>query len=260
MTMNLSEHVRTRLGIYLKHFRTYSHGTGHNWEYLFYNILHAFGFHGGSASTICVSIEEDGEFCFKADGHFFMKDDLQFLPPMMSSFSISQNGQNTVVRFKPDPELFPDAIYDVQILILIMKDYAYLHSGQTIVWKDMRIHYKNGIKDLLLNELGVTGSILFSQNYHATVALSQNDTGEVKIIDYLNDKRTDGGVHAYALKKAVKSTFPDIAKAGYTAVLVVFAPYEYDIKFEDSTYGKIGSMPKMYLDDITKAVAELNND
>ena len=87
----------------------------------------------------------------------------------------------------------------------------------------MRIHYKNGIKDLLVNEFGVTGSILFSQNYHATVALSQNDTGEVKIIDYLNDKRTDGGVHAYAQKKAVKSTFPDIAKAGYTAVLVVFA-------------------------------------
>lgn len=258
--MNLAEHIRTRLGMYLHTFRTYSGGVGHNWEYLFYNILHAFGFYGGSASTICISIEEDGEFCFKADGHFFMKDDLQFLPPMMSSFSISQNGLDTVVRFKPDSELWPDAVYDVQILILIMKDYAYLHPDQTVVWKDMRIHYKSGIKDLLVNEFGVNGDILYSVNNHATIALSQNDTGEVKIIDYLNDKRTDGGVHVYALEKAVKSIFPDIAKAGYTAVLVVFAPYEYDIKFEGSTYWKIGSMPKMYLDDITKAVAELNND
>lgn len=258
--MNLSEHIRTRLGMYLKTFRTYSGGVGHNWEYLFYNILHAFGFYGGSASTICVSVEEDGEFCFKADGHFFMKDDLQFLPPMMSSFSISQDGLNTVVRFKPDPELWPDTIYDVQILILIMKDYAYLHPDQIIVWKDLQIHYKNGIKDLLVNEFGVTGHILFSQNNHAAIALSQNDTGEVKIIDYLNDKRTDGGEHANALKKAVKSTFPDIAKAGYTAGLIVHAPYEHDIKFEGSTYWKVGSMPKMYLDDITKAVAELNND
>lgn len=258
--MNLSEHIRTRLGMYLQTFRTYSGGVGQNWEYLFYNILHAFGFYGGSALTICVSVEKDGEFCFKADGHFFMKDDLQFLPPMMSSFSISQNGLDTVVRFKPDSELWPDAVYDVQILILIMKDYAYLHPDQAVVWKDEHIHYKNGIKDLLVNEFGVTGNLLFSRSDHTAIALSKNNTGEVEIIDYLNDRRTDGGVHAYALKKAVKSSLPDIAKAGYTAVLIIHAPYEYDIKFEGSTHGKIGSMPQMYLDDITKAVAELNND
>ena len=255
--MNLSEHIRTRLGMYLEHPRTYSGNVALDWDYLFYCILRAFGFYGGSATTIEVSISEDGEFCFKADGHIFLNNDLLFLTPMMSSFHISQTGQNTELRYKPDPVLWPEAIYDVQYLLHMMKDYAYMHPGQTIIWKGQRIHYENGIKDLLINEFGVKGDILFALSDNTAIALSKNGTGEVRIIDYLNDKRTDGGVHASALKNAVKSIFPDIAEAGYIAVMIVHAPYASGIEFEGSTHYKIGSMPKKYLDDIVKAVAKL---
>ena len=254
--MLLKEHIRHRKGIYLSIGNTFMGYVVHDCHYLFYCVLQAFGFCGGDAKTITISME-NGEFCFSADGLIFLNDEFWPIQPMMSSFFVSQTKEKTVVRFQPDPELWPDQIYDELFLVHIMKDYAYMHP-QTIVWKGQPIRYKNYGKDMLVNEFGVSGDIFTVHSDNISIYIEKTDNGGNKVVDYVNYKRTDGGVHAYTLKNAIKTHFPELAKAGYIAVMIVLSPFERNIQYEASTKRKVGSMPEKYLKQIEKAVTDLN--
>ena len=71
--------------------------------------------------------------------------------------------------------------------------------------------------------------------------------------------RAGGGRHTYALKKAVKEHFPQIAEAGYDALLVVSVWSSRDVVIEGSTFNKVGNISEEYLKDIENAVKELKN-
>ena len=47
-------------------------------------------------------------------------------------------GSGTTVRFKPDPEMFDDTVYDYEILHTRMREQAFLNAGLTIILRDER--------------------------------------------------------------------------------------------------------------------------
>ena len=253
--MLLKEHIRYHWGMYLGVGATYSRGIGQDCYYLFYCVLQAFGFCGGDAKTITISLE-DGEFCFSADGLIYLNEEFWAIQPMMSSFYVSQTKERSVVRFQPDPELWPEQHYDEKFLVNIMKDYAYMHP-QTIIWKGQPIRYKYLGKDMFVNEFGVNGEIFTVHADNISIDIAKTDNGEIKVIDYVNYRRTDGGVHAYTLKNAIKTQFPELAKAGYIAAMHVLSPFEKNIQYEDNMRRRVGSMPEKYLKQIEKAVTDL---
>ena len=53
-------------------------------------------------------------------------------------------GSGTTVRFKPDPEMFDDTVYDYEILHTRMREQAFLNAGLTIILRDEREGMEQG--------------------------------------------------------------------------------------------------------------------
>ena len=254
--MTHREHVRERIGMYLNSAGTYDGWAVRNWNYLFYCVLHSFGNLASDADTIHIDLE-DGEFTFTANGMVYFEEVFWFYPALMSSFSVTQTQEKTVVKFKPDPEIWPNMLFDEQYLVHIMEDYAYLHSSHTIIFRGQSI--KGCLKDLFEKKYGAKGEILEANKERVTIILAQTGTGDVRILDYVGGMRTGGGRHAYALKKAVKEHFPQIAEAGYDALLVVSVWSSRDVVIEGNTFNRVGNISEEYLKYIDNAVKELKN-
>ena len=63
----------------------------------------------------------------------------------------------TTVRFKPDPEMFDETVYDYEILHNRMREQAFLNGGLTIILRDERegkeqddtLYYQGGIREFV---------------------------------------------------------------------------------------------------------------
>ena len=67
--------------------------------------------------------------------------------------------RGTIVTFKPDPEIFPETVYNADILSARLRELAFLNKGLTITLSDQRtqkervFHYDGGIMSFV-QELG----------------------------------------------------------------------------------------------------------
>lgn len=78
------------------------------------------------------------------------------------------NWRGTIVRFKPDPEIFGDLVFKAALLYQMVRAKAYLFKGVEINWwcdpslieenssvpQSMKLHYPKGIEDYLIDTIG----------------------------------------------------------------------------------------------------------
>ena len=55
----------------------------------------------------------------------------------------------TLTRFTPDPEIFNDYQYKEEYIESLLKNYVFLNSGLTILYNGVKFHSRNGLVDLL---------------------------------------------------------------------------------------------------------------
>ncbi len=129
----------------------------------------------------------------------------------------------TTVRFKPDPEMFEDTVYDYETLHVRMREQAFLNAGLRITIADERpesankeeserrdsMCYEGGIREFVsyLNRskqplhpdvIYVSGN---REDSEAEIALQWNDSYNEAIYAYVNDINTkEGGTHLDGVK------------------------------------------------------------
>ena len=178
----------------------------------------------------------------------------------------------TTVRFKPDPEMFDDTVYDYEILHTRMREQAFLNGGLKITLEDQRegreqsdsMRYEGGIREFVawLNQhktpihedvIYLSGS---KSDAVAEVALQYNDGFNETLISFANDIHTpEGGMHETGFKTALtrvinsygqkyniikgddKVSGEDV-REGIAAVISVKLP---EAQFEGQTKQKLGN-------------------
>ena len=130
----------------------------------------------------------------------------------------------TVVRFKPDPEIFEDTVYDYETLHVRMREQAFLNAGLHISTEDRRgdelirdeMLYKGGIREFVnyLNrsKTAIHNDVIFMtgsrENSIAEVALQYNDSYNETILSFANNIHTpEGGMHETGFKTALTRVF-----------------------------------------------------
>ena len=178
----------------------------------------------------------------------------------------------TTVRFKPDPEMFDDTVYDYEILHTRMREQAFLNGGLTITLEDQRegkenretMCYEGGIREFVsyLNKhkspiheevIYLSGS---RNDAIAEIAMQYNDGFNENLISFANDIHTpEGGMHETGFKTALtrvinaygqknniikgedKVSGEDV-REGIAAVISVKLP---EAQFEGQTKQKLGN-------------------
>jgi len=167
-------------------------------------------------------------------------------PPISSTKE--QNG--TLVNFIPDEEIFKDYQYKDEYVETLLKNYVFLNSGLTIVYNGKKFYSKNGLVDLL-NE-NMTSEPLYPiihlQGEDIEVVLTHaNQYGE-EYYSFVNGQHTtQGGTHLSAFResatKVIKEYFnknfeyADI-RSGFIAAISVKVE---EPVFESQTKTKLGS-------------------
>lgn len=177
----------------------------------------------------------------------------------------------TLVRWKPDPQIFGDLKYDPERLTRRMRELAYLNRDVTLVFRNERdgtpeevFHYKRGLEAFVehLNENKETlhPPIYFGgarDNVIVEVALQYNDGYQEAVLCFANMINTpDGGTHlsgfrtaltrvinAYARKQGIlKDKDPNLTgddvREGLAAVVSVKLP---NPQFESQTKVKLAN-------------------
>ena len=178
----------------------------------------------------------------------------------------------TVVRFKPDPEMFDDTVYDYETLHTRMREQAFLNGGLTITLEDRRegrenretMCYEGGIREFVryLNKhkAPIHEDVIYLSGSKgdaiAEVALQYNDGYNENMISFANDIHTpEGGMHETGFKTALtrvinaygqknniikgedKVSGEDV-REGISAVISVKLP---EAQFEGQTKQKLGN-------------------
>lgn len=177
----------------------------------------------------------------------------------------------TLTRFKPDPEIFDEVVYDFETVQTRLREMAFLNRGLLIVLHDERteaecrfqfdggitsfVEYLNKAKDTLHHK-----PVYFSierDSISAEVALQYNTSYSENIHSFANTIRThEGGTHEAGFKIALTRVVNDYARRqnllkenmenlsgedireGLTAILSVKLP---DPQFEGQTKTKLGN-------------------
>ena len=229
------------------------------------------GLHGVGASVVNalsewleVQVHKDG----KIHQMKFSRGDI--VEPITVIGSTDRTG--TTVRFKPDPEMFDDTVYDYEILHTRMREQAFLNGGLTITLEDERegremretMCYEGGIREFVryLNKhkTPIHEEVIYLSGSKgdaiAEVALQYNDGYNENMVSFANDIHTpEGGMHETGFKTALtrvinaygqknniikgedKVSGEDV-REGISAVISVKLP---EAQFEGQTKQKLGN-------------------
>ncbi|MBQ9686476.1 MAG: DNA topoisomerase (ATP-hydrolyzing) subunit B [Oscillospiraceae bacterium] len=178
----------------------------------------------------------------------------------------------TTVRFKPDPEMFDDTVYDYDVLHTRMREQAFLNAGLAITISDERegreqsdvLCYEGGIREFVAylnkHKTPIHEDVIYLSGAKgdavAEIALQYNDGYNETLVSFANDIHTpEGGMHETGFKTALtrvinaygqknniikgddKVSGEDV-REGIAAVISVKLP---EAQFEGQTKQKLGN-------------------
>ena len=126
----------------------------------------------------------------------------------------------TTVRFKPDPEMFEDTVYDYDILHTRMREQAFLNGGLYISTEDKRegkeqkdeMCYEGGIREFVSfinqNKTPLHSNVIYMKgeraDSEAEIALQYNDSYNEITVSFANNIHTpEGGMHETGFRAAL---------------------------------------------------------
>ena len=126
----------------------------------------------------------------------------------------------TTVRFKPDPEMFDETVYDYETLHTRMREQAFLNGGLYISTEDRRpgkeqkdeMCYAGGIREFVSfinqNKTPLHNEVIYMKgersDSEAEIALQYNDSYNEVIVSFANNIHTpEGGMHETGFRAAL---------------------------------------------------------
>lgn len=159
-----------------------------------------------------------------------------------------ENG--TYVKFVPDKDIFLNYKYNDEFVETMMKNYSFLNTGLTIVYNGRRIHSRNGLVDLLSENM--TNDPLYPiMHFTGTdievVITHANQYGE-EYYSFVNGQHTtQGGPHLSAFREAVSRTIKEFYGKNFeysdirNGMVAAISIKVQEPVFESQTKTKLGS-------------------
>jgi len=159
-----------------------------------------------------------------------------------------ENG--TEVIFIPDPEMFGNYFYISEYVDNLLKNYVYLNSGLVINFHDNKFFSRNGLRDLLEENMDKEGlyPVIHLKGDDIEIAFTHGYQYGEEYYSFVNGQNTtQGGTHLIAFKEAIVRTIRDFYKKEYDAADIrssVIAAISIKVEepiFESQTKTKLGS-------------------
>jgi len=230
------------------------------------------GLHGVGL-TVVNALSEYVEVTVKKDGSVYRQRFSRGQPVSQLEVIGTTDEHGTTIKFKPDPEIFPDPHFDSDQIKSKIEYASFLNPGIKIKFSDERFPQKEikeyyseqGIPELI-NKLNkdkqVLTNIIYAKKQQDSMqiefALQYNNSYDEKVLSFVNDVRTtEGGMHEVGFRSAltraiinyaaeakngkenveVKLTGDDI-REGLTAVVSLLMQ---NPEFEGQTKEKLGN-------------------
>lgn len=162
--------------------------------------------------------------------------------------NISERG--TYIYFEPDDTMFEKYKYNEEFIETMLRNYAYLNTGLTIRFNDKKISSRNGLLDLL-NE-NITADMLYPiihlKGEDIEIAFTHTDQYGEEYYSFVNGQHTThGGTHQSAFREAVGRTIKEFYNKNMeltdirNGIVAAVAISVEEPVFESQTKTKLGS-------------------
>ena len=160
-----------------------------------------------------------------------------------------ENG--TSVFFRPDDTLFKNYRFQPEFIETMLRNYTYLNTGLTIMFNGHRIQSRNGLEDLLADNMTTPElyPIIHLTGQDIEIALTHTNQYGEEYYSFVNGQHTTmGGTHQSAFKEHIAKTlkefygknidYQDIRNGIVGAIAINFN----EPQFESQTKIKFGSL------------------
>lgn len=162
----------------------------------------------------------------------------------------SDDESGTSIYFEPDNTLFKGYNFHDDIVEVMLRNYTYLNSGLTIMYNGRRIKSRNGLEDLLNDNMTNDGlyPIIHIAGEDIEIAFTHaNQYGE-EYHSFVNGQHTtQGGTHQSSFKEHIAKTIKEFFNKNYeytdirNGIVAAIAVNVNEPVFESQTKIKLGS-------------------
>ena len=158
--------------------------------------------------------------------------------------------RGTYVYFIPDETLFTSYRYQDEFIETMLRNYAYLNTGLTILFNGKKILSKNGLLDLLNENLTSDPlyPIIHLKGEDIEIAFTHSDQYGEEYYSFVNGQHTtQGGTHQSAFREAVARTIKEFYNKNQeltdirNGIIAAVAISVEEPVFESQTKTKLGS-------------------
>ena len=162
----------------------------------------------------------------------------------------SEEKNGVKIVFHPDEDLFSNYRFISEYIDTLLKNYVYLNAGLSIYFNGHRFFSKNGLLDLLNENMNSAGlyDIIHLKGEDIEVAMTHGIQYGEEYYSFVNGQHTtQGGTHLVAFREALVKTVRDFFKKDFdtsdirTAIIAAISIKVQEPVFESQTKTKLGS-------------------
>lgn len=163
----------------------------------------------------------------------------------------TQDENGTYIFFEPDSSLFKNYKFKADVVETMLRNYTYLNSGLAIMYNGRRIISRNGLEDLLNDNMTNDGlyPIIHVKGEDIEIAFTHaNQYGE-EYHSFVNGQHTtQGGTHQSAFKEHIAKTIKEFFSKNFeyadirNGMVAAIAINVEEPMFESQTKIKLGSL------------------
>ena len=178
--------------------------------------------------------------------------ELQFEKGEMKSDKVEDSSEatGTFVFFEPDNTLFVSYSYNPEFVETMLRNYTYLNSGLSIIFNGKKIISRNGLADMLNDNMTETGlyEIIHLKGEDIEIAFTHTNQYGEEYYSFVNGQHTtQGGTHQSAFKEHLARTIKEFYNKNFdysdirNGLVAAIAINVENPLFESQTKIKLGS-------------------
>ena len=163
----------------------------------------------------------------------------------------TEDENGTYIFFEPDSALFKNYTFRREFIETMLRNYTYLNTGLTIMFNGKRIHSRNGLQDLLNDNMTNDSlyPIIHLKGEDIEIALTHTSQYGEEYYSFVNGQHTiQGGTHQSAFKKHIAETIKEFSGKNFdygdirNGIVAAIAVNIEEPLFESQTKIKLGSL------------------
>ncbi len=163
----------------------------------------------------------------------------------------TQDENGTYIFFEPDSTLFKNYHFHDDFVETMLRNYTYLNTGLIIMYNGRRIQSRNGLKDLLTDNMTNNGlyPIIHLKGEDIEIAFTHTNQYGEEYHSFVNGQHTtQGGTHQSAFKEHIARTIKEFSNKNFeygdirNGMVAAIAVNVEEPMFESQTKIKLGSL------------------